>query len=959
MRSGLFLLLAVAFANSAAVADERLDFFESRIRPVLIEHCYRCHSADAKKVRGGLLLDSKKGTLAGGESGSAVVPGNPADSLLLSALKHESFEMPPDRKLSDKVVRDFEKWIRDGAVDPRSGGAALERSRIDLREGRRFWSFQPVRTPDPPVATGWVRTPIDNYILAECANHGMHPGPDATPFAVLRRLHFGLTGLPPTPADITAFVDAWKLDEDNAVAEAVDKLLASERFGERWGRHWLDVVRYAESSGGGRSLMFPHAWRFRDYVIRSFNADKPFDQLIREHVAGDLLPYSSDQQHDDQITGVGYLTLGPTNYEQQDKELLRMEVVDEQIDTIGRTFLGLTLGCARCHDHKFDPIPTSDYYGLAGIFRSTKTLLPGNVSTYVTTALKSGSDAHALQLWDSRNEELKRTVSSLRKQLGAADSSELKGVSVSELAGITVDDRHAKFEGQWVDSTSVPIYVESGYRHDGQQRAGRRVRFEAMLPETGRYHVRFAYSPAANRCVRVPVVVHHAGDMTTVSIDQRTRPSVDGLFTDLGVYQFDAGRKAVVSVNCEDAGAGVVIVDAVQFLPENKDSTAAASTIAPSEQERKKLTEQLTRVEVELQAHTKKKPKPPLAMAVVDHEQPADWHIHIRGGIRNLGPRVTRRFVSVTRALDEHGEPLPVQISDGSSGRRELADWLASPDNPLTARVFVNRVWMHMLGEGIVRTPDNFGRMGQRPTHPELLDYLAATFVDEDRWSVKKLIRRIAVSRVYRLAAGTNERDADNLMLTRGIRRRLEAEALRDTVLQISGQLRTEAAGGLTIGRLTQYDNGYDHAKHSRGLRSVYVPFFRNSMLEFFTVFDIPNSNLVIGRRTVSTLPSQGLYLLNSPFMLDQAQSAAERFLADESVRSRAESGRVSGEGDDSAAVDGMIHHACLVTLGRPPNADEIQILRQFATRPGVNPKDAWTAVFQALFASLDFRYLD
>ena len=934
----------VFVADTAASDDTKIEFFETRIRPVLVEHCYQCHAAKAKNIRGGLLLDSEQGVQAGGDSGAVIVPGKPEESLLIEALRHESFEMPPDQRLPDNVIRDFETWIRDGAVDPRKEGQVLERSQIDLSNGRRFWSFRPVVRPAIPVAgNDWARTDIDRFIAAEYEVHGLEPMPDASAQVVLRRLFFLLTGMPPTPDDIRQFSDRWRQNTDEAIAVTVDELLGSDDFGEHWGRHWLDVVRFAESSGGGRSLMFPEAWRFRDYVIRSLNADKPFDQFVREHIAGDLLPYETNRQHDEQVTGVGYLALGPTNYEQQDKELLRMEVVDEQIDTIGRTFLAMTVGCARCHDHKFDPIPTADYYGLAGILRSTKTLLPGNVSTYVKTSLRSSGNAEQLKVWQEKDAALKAEIDSLRAQVGVKPRAQLAAVNIASLPGVVVDDSQAVFEGEWVASTSVAVYVNAGYKHDAQMRFGRRVRFEAALPRSGEYEVRFAYSPSGNRCQRLPVVVHHAEGTSTRVIDQRQQPSVDGLFTDLGSFRFDAAKKAVVSVNAEDAGNGVVIVDAVQFVPVKK--TVGGKKQDVDREQSRQLAKRLKQLEAIQKAHQKDKPKSHQVMSVVDQADTGDWHIHIRGGIRNLGPVVPRSILTVAGRFDGSGNPEPLAIGENESGRRQLAEWLVSPDNPLTARVFVNRVWQHLIGEGLVRTPDNFGSMGQRPTHPELLDFLAHKFTTDDSWSVKTLIRRIATSRVFRLKSGFNDADPDNLQLTHAFRRRLAAEPLRDSILQISGRLNLEQRGGQTIAKLTQYDNGYDHVSYSARLKSVYVPFFRNSMLEFFRVFDIPNPNLVVGRRTVSTLPSQGLFLLNSPFILEHSKAAAEHFLATES--------------GDSEAIDVMIDRATLLTLGRRPEDSEKEILLDYVKKSAAGDVDSWTAVFQALFGSLDFRYLD
>jgi hypothetical protein len=937
------LLSVIPLSRSEADDTAKLEFFEAKIRPVLVEHCYKCHAADAKNVRGGLLLDSKAGALDGGESGAAVVPGAPEDSLLLSALKHDSYEMPPDRKLPDAIIADFEEWIRDGAVDPRVGGKTMKRSAIDLKEGRKFWSFRPVRRPDvPAVPDDWAKTDIDRFVAARQTTAELSPVDDATAEQVLRRLQYALVGLPPTTDQIATFTAAWSVDPDAAIDLTVDELLASPRFGERWGRHWLDVSRFAESSGGGRSLMFPDAWRFRDYVIKSFNDDKPFDQLVREHIAGDLLPFASDSQHDDQVTGVGYLTLGPTNYEQQDKELLRMEVIDEQVDTIGRTFLGLTLGCARCHDHKFDPVPTADYYAMAGVFRSTETLLPGNVSTYVTTSLRMNSAGKQLADWNAQEKSLQDEIAGLKKKVKGQRTGVVPRIDATSLAGIVIDDSQATFEGEWVHSTSLAPFVGEGYRHDNFLKTGRRVRFETTLPESGMYRVRMSHNYQTSRCSRLPITVTHAKGSTTVEIDQRKTPA-DGVFADLGTFSFVAGSKAVVTIDAENSGTGVVIVDAVQFLP---DTVADAVVSADEQRQQQKLSKRLTSLEASLKAHRKTKPSVPKAMGVRDQKEPADWHIHVRGGIRNLGPIVPRGFVSAASPVDQNGDTLPFNLPKDQSGRLEMANWVASPANPLTPRVFVNRVWLHLTGEGLVRTPDNFGRMGRTPTHPQLLDYLAATFIEDDQWSVKKLIRRIVVSRVFRLSSSTvSSADPDNQLLTRGFRRRLDVESLRDSLLQISGQLDLNKVGGQTIEKITQYDNAYDHDQFSRNIRSVYVPFFRNCMLEMFEVFDIANPNLVTGQRTSSTLPAQGLFLLNSPFMLEQSNAAAEHFLKTQSV--------------DAAAVDAMIDEVFRRTLGRPPSAAEVRPLQSFLAEKGVDSTEAWASVFQALFASVDFRYID
>jgi hypothetical protein len=391
----------------------------------------------------------------------------------------------------------------------------------------------------------------------------------------------------------------------------------------------------------------------------------------------------------------------------------------------------------------------------------------------------------------------------------------------------------------------------------------------------------------------------------------------------------------------------VVIVDAVQFLKVPERSTKP--DVAPQLAQQAAMSRRLAKLEGELKKHEREKPQVTQAMGVRDMPDPADWHIHVRGGIRNLGEIVPRGFLSVVDTKHSQTGGNRVQITEGQSGRKELADWVASPENPLSSRVFVNRVWLKLIGEGIVRTPDNFGKTGRLPTHPELLDYLASTFMQQDAWSVKHLIRRIVTSRVYRLSssddAATSGQDPDNMLLARGFRRRLEAEALRDAILQISGELDLSVTGGRTIRKLTAYDNGYDHDDAQDNFRSVFVPFFRNSLPELFLAFDVANPNLVTGRRNVSTLPSQSLFLLNSPYVMARSEKAAKHFLETQSA--------------DPEAVIRMIDQAWRTAVGRAATPQENTALLAFLKEQGHDSADAWASVFQALFGSMDFRYLD
>ena len=959
----------VAGVQQAATADAaKVEFFESRIRPALVEHCYACHSTDAKDVKGGLLLDSRQGMLIGGDSGAAFVPGQPDTSLLVKALRHEELEMPPDRKLPDGVIDDFAAWIRDGAADPRDGQVAANKRTIDIEQGRDFWCFRPVQRPQiPATEDAWATTDIDRLIVARQMTmsddgHKLVRAADASPETLIRRLTYVLTGLPPTLEEQENFAIAWADNSRTAMETTVDRLLASPRFGERWGRHWLDVARFSESTGGGRSLMLPDAWRFRDYVIRAFNTDQPFDQLVREHIAGDLLPSASDQEHDEHIIGAGYLMLGAINYEEQDKEQLRMDVVDEQIDSMGRSFLGMTLGCCRCHDHKFDPIPTTDYYALAGIFRSTKSLLPNNVSDFVTAPLRVGYDQSALDAWTARDKELEQQITALQKSIPKSTRNAAVALSKSpqleELAGVVVDDHAATFEGTWIASSFQQPFVGDGYRHCGQPRTGLAVHYEATLPVDGEYRIRMVINSGESRSNSVPVLIVHADGESIVTVSQKTAPPDNSVFAELGRFRFEADTPARVTVKAAEASAGYVIADAIQFVdssmavvtasPDLGTTGQIATEVLPKRYETvASLKGQLKALEARRAEHQKHKPTVPTAMCVRDEESPEDWHVHIRGEIRNLGAVVPRGFLTVATPTTI-SSTVPASAAKSSSGRRELAEWLASPNNPLSARVYVNRVWMHVMGEGIVRTPDNFGETGERPTHPELLEYLADSFVTADAWSTKKLVRRLCLTSAFRMASQVSSEsgsvDPENQSLTRGFRRRLDAESIRDSLLQISGSLDLSIQSGRTIAKLSTYDNEFHHDEHPISCRSVYVPSFRNTMLDLFEVFDVANPNVVTGKRTNSLRPAQSLYMLNSPFVMDQAQQAAATFLKSSSFQ----------PGDASQSV----RTAWRICLGRIPSSAELTAALQTV---GEQPDSvsAWSALFHSLFASVDFRYVD
>jgi Protein of unknown function (DUF1553)/Protein of unknown function (DUF1549)/Planctomycete cytochrome C len=929
-------LIATILAPIQSKADEPegISFFERKIRPVLVKECYPCHSSEAKRVKGGLRLDSKASVLKGGDSGPALVPGKADESRLLDALRYDGIEMPPRSKLPDEVVADFERWVNLGAPDPRDGRTAPTRIGIDVEAGRRSWAYQqPRRHQPPPVADAdWPRTDVDRFILSSLEARGIRPTSDVNRTILVRRLYYDLVGLPPSPEEIASFVADTSPD---AYEKRVDFLLASPRFGERWGRHWLDVARFAESLTL-RGFVLNQAWRYRDYVIDAFNADMPYDQFIREQIAGDLLPASSLADRRRQLVATTFLTLGNTNLEEQDKKQLVMDVVDEQLDTIGKAFLAQTIGCARCHDHKFDPIPTRDYYALAGILRNTRTLDHANVSKWLERPLPAPPDQEvAIREYDEKIASLEARIKAERGRMVAEGKALALGsgaIAAGDLPGIVVDDTQARKVGVWKESRVVPTFIGAGYIHDDSSGKGEKtLTFQPDFPEAGKFEVWLAYTSASNRSTAVPVTILSADGEKTVVVDMRAAPPLDGRFAPLGQYRFEKNGQGYVMVSNEGT-TGCVAVDAVVFISADRLADATAPNSGPSQakEEQKRLRE----MEAELKRIKENAPKRDVFMTIAEEAEIGDARVHVRGSVHILGELAPRGFLRVASYGDL--PPFPAR----ESGRRELAEWLGGKANPLTARVIVNRVWHWLFGAGIVRTNDNFGTAGEAPSHPDLLDDLAVRFM-EDGWSVKSLVRRIVLSRTYRLTTADDPRalsaDPENRLLWRMNRRRLDAECIRDTVLSVSGQLRFEMGGpAFPTGLASDY--GF---KKEDNRRSVYTPVFRNALPEIFEVFDFADPSMVVGRRDSSVVAPQALFLMNHPFVRTQARHAARRLLAEAGL-------------DDEGRVD----RAYRLTLGRPPTEPELRIGVGFVSQ-AETPEETWATLFQALFSSIDFRYVN
>ena len=951
----LLSLLLLPLSTALALDDQA--FFEKKVRPLLIEHCQECHGPE--KHKGGLRLDHREGWQKGGDSGPALVAGDVNTSLLIKAVSYtdRDLKMPPKQKLDDATVEVLKQWIATGAYDPRTLASASTAKPSPAAAATTHWAYQPITKPQPPAVkdASWPRNDIDRFVLAKLEEKGLTSAPEAAPAMLARRLSYDLTGLPAGKETVESTAD-------------IERLIASKAYAERWGQHWLDASRFSESSGGGRTLPFKDAWRFRDYVIESIRDDVPLDRFITEQIAGDLLSHRDAAEQRRHVTATGFLVLGPNNYEEQDKNLLRMDIVDEQLDVIGRSLLGMSIGCARCHDHKFDPIPTRDYYALAGILRSTKMIRDPkeNVAHWIDTPLPlDGAEETKMKAHEARVSKLTAELDDAKKQLKKLSpkvepkDGNARKLAIDEVPGIVVDDTQAKVVGDWKHSTFSSTYIGEGYLSDKKEGKGSKtITFVPKIEKAGRYEVWFAYPPLVNRTKVAPVTVFHADGEETIKVDETEVPAINGRYVRLGQYRFESTGQGFVMVGTEGTEDGFVVADAVTFIPVDEIAKLKPADEAELEKDPKiaKVTKQIKSLETSLKKLQKEGPLRPEAMSVVDHEELGDCAVHIRGNLRNLGEKVPRGFIQAAF----HGESPKVPAEQ--SGRLQLAQWITSPQNTLTARVLANRVWMHLFGEGLVRTAENFGVTGEKPSHPELLDHLANQLIDGG-WSLKKLVRYIVDSRTYRmtsvLAAGSKGEslDPDNRLLWRQNRKRMDASQIRDSMLVAAGALDQRFLGP-TIGsegdkmadpndsKVQNLEYGYEFTDMRR---SVYAPAFRNRRLELFEVFDFGSNNLAIAKRNTSTVAPQALYLMNHDFVIQQSQAAAKRLLADKSLKT------------DEQRLDHAFHHI----LGRGPTAKEQRLTGDFVNvsegeeKPAKQRLENWSLLIQSLFGCVDFRYVE
>jgi len=997
-------LTAVLLFGAPATAQPDAHF-EKSVRPVLVEKCVSCHGPD--KQKGGLRVDSRAALLAGGDRGPALVPGDPGKSLLLHALAHDGeLRMPPKDKLPAAAVAAVAAWVKAGAPWPDSAPAATAPKAAGPRpitaEERAFWAFQPVRRPQVPGDRNQeTPNPIDAFLLAKLRENGLSFAPPADRRLLLRRVTFDLTGLPPTPAETDTFLRDPAAD---AYERVVERLLASPAYGEKWGRRWLDVARYADSNGMDENLAYVNAWRYRDWVIRSLNADKPYDRFVREQIAGDLVAGGTDAERADQLTATGFLVVGPKMLAEDDPMKMRMDIVDEQLDTLGQAFLGLTLGCARCHDHKFDPIRAEDYYALAGVFSSTKTMRNHTVvAAWSERPIGSAASAAALAAHE-------KTVAAARAEVKAADATLKAAVatrltdehkraaeyaaaaaevmrrsgSLKLVADLTKDapagtvriEAEAFARGNVLKLTDgygagVGVVINAGPLPNVAE-------YDVEVPAAGTYQLAVRYAAADPRPVRVTVggrlLAGAACGGKTGSWNPDTQTwhaeAVVALPAGKAVVRFErAGpfphldkfallpmtpeQVAAVPLSVEQAAADRKLLASVlrQWVEDAKakgnDSFRASPAVEAEAAPAAKR--EATRLREALAAAEKARPPVDEAMAVEDAKG-ENLRVHLRGNHLTLGAEVPRRVPQV------FGDAAP-PIGADRSGRLELADWLTRPTNPLTARVMVNRLWAGHFGAGLVRTPDNFGRLGERPTHPELLDWLAAEFVEKG-WSLKHVHRLMVTSAAYRSAsqadAAAVRLDPENRLLSRFPRRRLDAEEVRDGMLAVSGLLDRTIGGSLLKATPRQYVTSTasrNYESYDLPRRTVYLPVVRSAVYDVLQTLDFPDPSVPAGQRPTTVVPTQALFMLNGTLVDRAAEAFARSVLA--------------ASGDDPARVAEAYRRA----FGRAPTTAELDRVATYLTRSeaaadaALAPADrrvrAWRGLCRVLLASNEFVFVE
>ncbi len=906
MTAAPFAALMLAMSAPPAPTDEGATFFESKVRPVLVEHCISCHGE--KKQQGGLRLDTRAGVRAGGDSGPALVPGKPGESRLVKAVRYgdADLKMPPKAKLTAEQVAALEEWVRLGAPDPRDGTQVAS-----IGPTSKHWAFQPVVAQAIPKvkSSEWVRTPVDAFLLAKLEAAGLTPSPPADKRTLLRRVYFDLHGLPPSAEQVAAFE---KDASPKAFEKVVDDLLASPRYGERWARHWLDVARYADTKDG--VLMFgddrprPFAYTYRDYVIRAFNDDLPFDRFVTEQLAADRIP----QLPPERLAAMGFLTLG------------RMfdgnvhDVIDDRIDVVSRGLLGLTVACARCHDHKYDPLPTADYYSLYGVFANSETPL---VPPRLDPAAAGSKDYEAKYAAAEKavTDMLEQQFQLLTETARARIPDYLMHVATTEpdpletaifFFSLSPDDLRPQMTARWrvyLSKRAVP----------GDPVFGPWAAFMALPKEEFQAHVSKIVAALATDKTVNPLV---RAALTTAKLESKAdvAKSYGGLFK----KSYEESKK-VASKPDSDLAALLEVVtgrDSPAYFPKSQTrkymSRGETDSFGGKVQELDKIAVRDANAS-------------PRAMCLFDSPESSEPRVFIRGNPSRPGPSIARRNLTI----------LGGSSFGPGSGRLDLAKAIVDPSNPLTARVFVNRVWMHHFGEPLVDAPSDFGVRTAKPMQAALLDHLSANFM-AGGWSIKKLHREIVLSNAYRQAStdrpDARKQDPENRLVWHANRRRLDFEAMRDAMLSVSGRIDNQL-----YGRPSDAANDPNHRR-----RTVYGNVDRQSLPGIFRAFDFASPDQSAERRTFTTVPQQALFALNSPFVTVQARAIAAR-------------PEVTSPTDPAGKAKALYR----LVLQREPTVNEIKLAIEFAAAASTEPTKSqlgpWEQWAQVLLLTNEFVFVD
>jgi hypothetical protein len=931
-----FFTLLPIFALSLGVAEAQspaqLELFEKNARPLFAEKCQGCHNATVKS--GGIDFSSPGSIKEAASMGIFGSPAEPEKSVIIQALSYESrIKMPPQGKLSAETIAAVREWVAAGAPTP-----ALTPSARNSLEGtgvrpvalrgvitdfdKNFWSFKPISQAGPPTPKqkDWAINPIDQFILANLESKGLKPAPPADKTTLLRRATFDLTGLPPTERELQDFL-ADK--SPRAFERVVDHLLASPRYGERWGRHWLDVMRYADSTGSDEDHRYPHAWRYRDYVVEAFNDDMPYNQFVREQLAGDILaadPHSGVGYRG--IVATGFLALGKKALAQKDLPLKRYDVVDDQIDVTAKAFLGLTITCARCHDHKFDPIATKDYYQLAAIFASTLSYADGATGDPIQTPLAPPGEFEAFEKqWKEFNALEKKVADIIDFDKDAQQHRDLEAPKIADsmlaayriygkgedvavvAAGTKLDANLTRWVGYLKDTTRPELAQWRGATD--QDRKAIAAEYQEEFRRSA-----YQYDQDLSWWKEARSSFPNAGKVA----GPRPRLSANHDLFFVAVWQ-DGGP---LHRSREEQMAS---------LPPEKAKEVEALLAQTAEMEKTLPTKEVS-----------------MACAVKEGDT-MDQKIFVRGDYHNLGDPVERTMPEILRLS------APAPVVKTKSGRLELADWIADPRNPLPARVMANRIWQGHFGDGIVRTPDNYGRLGERPSNPELLDYLAKTFVDGG-WSIKKMHRLIMLSGTYQMSATYDEetkaKDPENRMLSHFPRQRLSIEEIRDAYLAMGGDLDLTMGGTLDPGVGTDGETSAGRISmnpEKTNRRSIYLPLRRSNLPTLYTLFDFGDATTPEGHRSPTTVATQALFVMNSPLVIREAKNLADSVLKQERK--------------DTPRVEEIY----LRVLNRRPDANEIDQGLTYLTKfrekwKQIDEEQAWTSLTHGLMASNEFIFV-